>query len=220
MTFSMMYAYSERYVLPLSHDEVVHGKGSLLRKMPGDRWQRLANLRAFLAYMWAHPGKQLIFMGAELGQESEWAESRQLDWWLLDHPEHRGMLRLVGDLNRLYRETPALWALDNHPAGFRWIDPNDNTGNVFSFYRTDGEGSILACIANFAGIPHGNYRLGLPRAGTWQEVLNTDAAVYTGSGVGNLGGVEAKDEPWHGLPASTMLTLPPLGTLWLRLRQS
>ena len=216
MTFSMMYAYSERYVLPLSHDEVVHGKGSLLRKMPGDRWQQLANLRAYLAYMWAHPGRQLIFMGIELGQESEWAESRQLDWWLLDHAEHRGVLRLVGDLNRTYRETPALWRLDDDPNGFSWIDANDNTNNAFSFVRYDGDGGAVACIANFSGVPRGGYRLGLPWAGAWHEVVNTDAGIYSGSGVGNLGTVEATADPWHGLPASAILTLPPLATLWLR----
>ena len=216
MTFSMMYAYSERYVLPLSHDEVVHGKGSLLRKMPGDRWQQLANLRAYLAYMWAHPGRQLTFMGIELGQESEWAESRELDWWLLDHAEHRGVQRLVGDLNRTYRETPALWRLDDDPSGFRWIDANDSTNNVFSFVRRDGNGSTVACIANFSGVPRDGYRLGLPYAGAWREVINTDSAVYAGSGVGNLGTVQATDEPWHGLAASTTLTLPPLGTLWLQ----
>jgi len=216
MTFSMMYAYSERYVLPLSHDEVVHGKGSLLRKMPGDRWQQLANLRAYLAYMWAHPGRQLTFMGIELGQESEWAESRELDWWLLDHAEHRGVQRLVGDLNRTYRETPALWRLDDDPSGFSWIDANDSTNNVFSFVRRDGNGSTVACIANFSGVPRAGYRLGLPYAGAWREVINTDSAVYAGSGVGNLGTVQATDEPWHGLAASTTLTLPPLGTLWLQ----
>ena len=154
MTFSMMYAYSERYVLPLSHDEVVHGKGSLLRKMPGDRWQQLANLRAYLAYMWAHPGRQLIFMGIELGQESEWAESRQLDWWLLDHAEHRGVVRLVGDLNRTYRETPALWRLDDDPSGFSWIDANDNTNNVVLVRPPRRRRrSTVACIANFSGVP-------------------------------------------------------------------
>jgi len=215
LTFSMMYAYSEHFVLPLSHDEVVHGKGSLVRKMPGDRWQQLANLRATLAYMWAHPGKQLLFMGAELGQESEWAESRELDWWLLDHPEHQGMKSLVSDLNRVYAETEAMWAGDYSPEGFRWIDANDSANNTFSFIRRSGD-SLLACIVNFAGVPHDGYQIGLPEAGRWDEVLNTDAAAYSGSGVGNLGSVTAVPTPSHGMPASVTITVPPLGALWLR----
>jgi 1,4-alpha-glucan branching enzyme len=216
MTFSLMYAFSENFVLPISHDEVVHGKGSLLRKMPGDRWQQLANLRAFLAYMWAHPGKQLLFMGAEFGQEAEWAESRSLDWWLLDQPVHAGVLQLVRDLNSLYRETPPLWEGDNDPASFEWIDANDAVHNVFSFIRKDREGHPLVCLVNFAGTPHEDYRVGLPEAGAWEEVLNTDAEGYGGSGVGNLGRVEADETPWHGRPASAQLRLPPLGAVWLR----
>ncbi|MGQ0845839.1 MAG: 1,4-alpha-glucan branching protein GlgB [Sporichthyaceae bacterium] len=216
MTFSMMYAFSENYVLPISHDEVVHGKGSLFGKMPGDRWQKLANLRSYLAFMWAHPGKQLLFMGAELAQESEWSESRSLDWWLMEYPDHAGVSQLIADLNAVYRETPALWSLDASPEGFRWIDANDSNSNVFSFLRYGSDGSVLACIANFANTVHSDYRLGLPHPGRWAEVLNTDAAGYTGSGVGNLGGVDAREEEWHGLPASTTLTLPPLGTIWLR----
>ncbi|HET7327564.1 MAG TPA: 1,4-alpha-glucan branching protein GlgB [Nocardioidaceae bacterium] len=215
MTFSMMYAYSENFVLPISHDEVVHGKGSLLRKMPGDRWRQLANLRAYLAYMWAHPGKQLLFMGSEFGQESEWSEERGLDWWLLENADNGGVHALVRDLNRVYTDTPALWTTDHDPAGFSWIDANEAEGNVFSFVRT-GSDSTLACIANFSAVPHEHYRLGLPQAGRWHEVLNTDAEPYYGSGVGNLGAVEAVDKPWHGHPASTTLRLPPLGTVWLR----
>ncbi len=219
MTFSMVYAYSENYILPISHDEVVHGKGSLLRKMPGDRWRQLANLRTFLAYMWAHPGKQLIFMGSEFAQESEWAESRELDWWLLDNADHRGVHSLVRDMNRTYRETSALWSLDCEGAGFEWIDANDSSNNVFSFLRRGSDGSVLACVANFAAVPHERYRLGLPAAGTWAEVLNTDAEAYSGSGVGNFGSVESTLDPWHGQPASTTLTVPPLGAVWLRLQQ-
>ena len=215
MTFSMVYAYSENYVLPISHDEVVHGKGSLLRKMPGDRWQQLANLRSYLAFMWAHPGKQTLFMGCEFAQESEWSEERSLDWWLLDLPDHRGVALTVQELNRVYRETPALWSLDHEAAGFSWIDANDATGNVFSFLRFAEDGSALACIANFAGTPHEGYRLGLPWAGSWTEVLNTDAEAYSGSGVGNFGAVEAGPDGWHGQPASALLRLPPLGTVWL-----
>src|SRR5512135_730 len=216
MTFSMMYAWTENFVLPISHDEVVHGKGSLLRKVPGDRWQQLATVRAYLAYMWAHPGKQLLFMGSEFGQESEWSESRSLDWWLLDHADHRGVQRLVADLNRVYRETPALWQLDVDPTGFEWIDANDATGNVFSFLRKGSDGSVLACVSNFSSVPHEFYRLGLPTGGRWDEVLNTDATNYAGSGVGNLGQVWATGEPWHGRPASATVRVPPLGTVWLR----
>jgi len=245
-----MYAYSENYVLPISHDEVVYGKGSMLRKMPGDRWQQLANLRAYLAYMWAHPGKQLLFMGSEFAQDAEWAESRSLDWWHLDDPAHRGVLQLVSDLNSRYKEHDALWSQDVDPAGFQWIDANDASGNVLSFLRygkpseqgvttraaageavgedaaggdTVGElaadehaaaGSALACVVNFSGSAHHGYRIGLPRGGYWREVLNTDAEGYGGSGVGNLGGVEAVAEPWHGQPYSAAVAAPPLGTVW------
>ncbi len=216
MTFSMMYAYTENYVLPISHDEVVHGKGSLLRKMPGDRWKQLANVRAYLAFMWAHPGKQLIFMGCELAQDSEWAEGRELDWWLLDHVEHKGVHDLVADLNRAYADNDALWALDQDPSGFSWIDANDNTNNVFSFLRTAPDGTHVACVSNYAAVPHNDYRIGLPKAGSWEEILNTDAELYCGSGAGNLGAVEATDDSWHGRPASALVQLPPLATLWLR----
>jgi 1,4-alpha-glucan branching enzyme len=182
--------------------------------MPGDRWRQLANLRCYLAYMWAHPGKQLIFMGTEFAQESEWAESRELDWWLLDNADHRGVQEMVRDLNRVYRETPALWARDVEGSGFEWIDASDSANNVFSFVRKGADGELLACVANFAAVPHHGYRLGLPRAGTWAEVLNTDAERYAGSGVGNLGSVEATGEPWHGQPASAEITVPPLGAVW------
>ena len=215
MTFSMMYAYTENFVLPLSHDEVVHGKGSLLRKMPGDRWQQLANLRALLAYMWAHPGKQLLFMGGEFGQETEWSESHGLEWWLADLPDHGGLRDLVRDLNVAYQRSPALWSQDGEPSGFAWIDANDAANNVFSFLRWGVDGSVVACIANFAGNPHEGYRVGLPLAGRWSELVNTDAESYGGSGVGNLGAVEANAEPWHGQPASATVRVPPLGALWL-----
>jgi 1,4-alpha-glucan branching enzyme len=218
ITFSMVYAYSENYVLPLSHDEVVHGKGSLLGKMPGDEWQRFAGLRALLAYMWAHPGKQLLFMGQEFGQGAEWAEQRPLDWWLLDEAEdnyHVGLQRLVRDLNRAYVGSDALWTLDASPEGFHWIDADDVAGNVVSFLRYSADGTPLACVVNFAGIPHEDYRLGLPRTGRWREVVNTDAYDYGGSGVGNLGHVDASAEPCHGQPASALLRVPPLGAVWL-----
>jgi 1,4-alpha-glucan branching enzyme len=184
--------------------------------MPGDRWQQLANLRAYLAFMWAHPGKQLLFMGSEFGQESEWAESRSLDWWITENPDHRGVQTLVADLNRVYAESPALFTLDADPAGFDWIDANDAGNNVFSFLRHGNDGSALACVANFSAIPHEGYRIGLPVAGRWDEVLNSDAEIYSGSGVGNLGAVEATSDGWHGRPASTTLRVPPLGTVWLR----
>ncbi|MGW2216748.1 1,4-alpha-glucan branching protein GlgB [Nonomuraea sp. NPDC001684] len=215
MTFSLIYAYSENYVLPLSHDEVVHGKGSLLGKMPGDEWQRFAQLRALLAFMWAHPGKQLLFMGGEFGQGSEWSEERGLDWWVLEFDGHKGVQRLVRDLNRLYKETPALWEQDAKPEGFRWIDADDASGNTFSFVRYAADGSAAACVVNFSGGAHESYRLGLPYGGHWAEVVNTDAYDYWGSGVGNMGGVEAEAEPWHGLPFSTTLRVPPLGAVWL-----
>ncbi|MBO0844830.1 MAG: 1,4-alpha-glucan branching protein GlgB [Nocardioides sp.] len=221
LTFGLTYAFSENFVLPLSHDEVVHGKGSLLRKMPGDRWQQLANLRAYFGFMWAHPGKQLLFMGGELGQESEWAESRELDWWLLDHPEHLGMHRLFKDLNRAYAETPAIWSRDDAADSFQWIDANDAGRNVFSFFRRGDAGSSeLVCVSNFAAIPHNDFRLGLPSAGEWREVLNTDATTYTGSGLGNLGSVTAyeggQEMTQSGQPAHATLVLPPLATVWLR----
>src|SRR6201747_1804741 len=213
LTFSMMYAYTENFVMPLSHDEVVHGKGSLLNKIPGDRWQQMATLRAMYAYMWAHPGKQLLFMGQEFAQGGEWSEGRSLDWWLMDAPDHRGMHRLVTDLNHRYRETSALWSLDTDPAGFHWIDANDAAGNVYSFLRFGSDGSALACVANFSSVPHEHYRLGLPVAGRWDEVVNTDAEVYFGSGVGNFGSVTATDSPMHAQPASASIRVPPLGAL-------
>ena len=215
VTFSLVYAFSENYVLPISHDEVVHGKGSLLRKMPGDRWQQLANLRAFLAYMWSHPGKQLLFMGSEFGQEAEWAEARSLDWWLEQTPGHSGLQQLVRDLNRLYVAHPQLWALDADPAGFEWVDANDSPHNTLSYLRKDRTGTPLAVVVNFSAVPHDDYRVGLPHAGRWREVLNTDAELYGGSGVGNLGAVVADEVSWHGRPASAQLRVPPLGAVWL-----
>jgi 1,4-alpha-glucan branching enzyme len=215
MTFSTVYAWSENFVLPISHDEVVHGKGSLAGKMPGDTWQRLANVRALLAFMWAHPGKQLLFMGSELADDREWNESSGLDWGLLQDPARAGIQRLVRDLNSAYRATPALWTLDTRPEGFRWISAEDSAHNVFSFIRLAADGSAMVCVVNFAAIPHENYRIGLPSSGPWTEMVNTDAELYGGSGVGNLGQVQAEDVPWHGLPASVALRVPPLGALWL-----
>ncbi|WP_294181722.1 1,4-alpha-glucan branching protein GlgB [uncultured Schumannella sp.] len=215
ITFSFLYAFSENFLLPISHDEVVHGKGSLLSKMPGDQWQKLANVRAYLAFMWAHPGKQLLFMGSEFGQPSEWSEQRGLDWWILDQPAHQGLSRLVGQLNRVYRENAALWSVDNDAAGFEWI-ANDPEHNIVAFLRRGTAGDTMACLVNFGGNPVGPYRVGLPAAGRWDEVLNTDALEFGGSGVGNFGGIEADLTPWHGRPASVELTIPPLAAVWLR----
>jgi 1,4-alpha-glucan branching enzyme len=216
LTFSLLYAFSENFLLPLSHDEVVHGKGSLLSKMSGDRWQQFANLRALYGYMWAHPGKQLLFMGGEFAQNDEWSHERSLDWHLLEFAEHRGVQSLVRDLNRVYREHPALWELDDSGDGFWWLEPNDSENSVLAWCRASaGQRDVLACVANLTPVPRGPYRIGLPRAGAWREVLNTDAHAYGGSNTGNYGIVEAEPVPWHGQPFSAELTLPPLGVLWL-----
>ncbi|MDP1877440.1 MAG: 1,4-alpha-glucan branching protein GlgB [Actinomycetota bacterium] len=216
MTFSMVYAYSEHFILPISHDEVVHGKGSLVARMPGDRWQELANLRAYLAFMWGHPGKKLLFMGSEFAQSGEWSAERGLDWWLLQFPEHSGVLQAVVDLNRVYRESPALWQRDDDPSGFEWIDANDSGSNAFSWVRNGDDGQCIAVMANLSPVPREGYRLGLPRAGTWTEVLNTDAREYGGSGMGNFGAIEAVESPWHGRPASAQIILPPMSTSYFR----
>ena len=216
LTFAMVYAYSEHFVLPISHDEVVHGKSSLIGRMPGDRWQQLANLRAFLAFMWAHPGKKLLFMGSEFAQSGEWASQRSLDWSVLQFAEHAGALRTVCDLNSVYRATPALWQRDDDPGGFEWIDAGDAAGNIFTWLRWDNAGRPLACAVNFSPTPHEGYRIGLPLLGRWTEILNTDADVYGGSGVGNLGGVTADSVPWQGRPASAQVVLPPLAAIYLR----
>ncbi|MCA4135719.1 1,4-alpha-glucan branching protein GlgB [Arthrobacter sp. M4] len=216
MTFSMVYAFTENFLLPISHDEVVHGKGSMLRKMPGDRWQQLANLRAFLAFQWAHPGKQLIFMGTEFGQEAEWSEQHGLDWYLADIPSHQGLQLLTKELNELYRSTPALHDKDNEPSGFQWINGGDADRNVLSFIRWGADGNPLVCAVNFSGGPHNNYLLGVPAAGEWEEVLNTDAEVYGGSGVVNGGALTAEVAPMDGQPATLTVTLPPLGASWFK----
>jgi 1,4-alpha-glucan branching enzyme len=217
LTFGLLYAWSEHFILPLSHDEVVHGKGSLIGKMPGDPWRRRANLRAMLAWMWAHPGKQLVFMGGEFGQEREWSNERELDWYLLDDPAYAGIQRVVTDLNRTYKQTPALWQMDSNPDGFAWVDSGNADQNVLSFIRRDATGAPgLVCVANFSAEPRSNFRVGVPHAGAWLEVLNTDAEVYGGSNAGNLGRVVADAEVgWNGQPASVVLTLPPLAVLWL-----
>jgi 1,4-alpha-glucan branching enzyme len=217
LTFSLVYAWNENFILPLSHDEVVHGKGSLLAKMPGDRWQQLANLRALYAYMWAHPGKKLLFMGGELATPWEWSDQGELPWWLYEHAEHAGMRDLVRDLNRIYRDEPALWEVDFSSDGFRWLEPNDAMNNVFAFMRVSRDGERqLVCIANLSPVPREGYRVGLPRPGAWREVLNTDSTYYAGAGIGNMGAVTAEERGWHEQPYSASLTLPPLSVLWLQ----
>jgi 1,4-alpha-glucan branching enzyme len=215
MTFGLLYAFSENFVLPLSHDEVVHGKGSILTRMPGDTWQKFANLRAYYGFMWGHPGKKLLFMGQEFGQGAEWSHERSLDWHLLEIDWHKGVQQLVKDLNRLYRETPALHRRDCDGGGFAWVEANDAENSVFAWLRhgEPGEPSVLV-VSNFTPVPREGYRVGLPSPGRWRELLNTDAPVYGGSGMGNLGGVEAGATPWHGQPCSAALTLPPLATLF------
>jgi 1,4-alpha-glucan branching enzyme len=215
LTFAMLYHHHENFILPLSHDEVVHGKRSLLGRMPGDDWQRFANLRTLLGYQWLFPGKMLLFMGAEFGQSHEWNANGQLDWWLLEAgPYHLGAQRFVKDLNRFYLGEPSLWHGDYDTAGFYWLDCSDNENSVLSFVRQDHEGKQpVAVILNLTPVPRYHYRLGLPRPGTWREVLNSDGAIYAGSNVGNLGGVRAENHKCHNQPYSAELTLPPLSIL-------
>jgi 1,4-alpha-glucan branching enzyme len=216
LTFSLLYAFSENFILPLSHDEVVHGKGSLVQKMAGDHWQKLANLRALYAYMWAHPGKKLLFMGNELAQQQEWSEQRSLDWHLLERSDHAGVQAIVRDVNRIYRDEPALWELDSEDAGFWWLEPNDADANTLAFVRASrGAERVLVFAANLSPVARYGYRLGLPRGGKWREVLNTDSSSYGGGNVGNLGGVSPEPIPWHGQPVSAEVTLPPLAAVWL-----
>ncbi|CAM3553639.1 1,4-alpha-glucan branching protein GlgB [Smaragdicoccus niigatensis] len=208
ITFSLMYAWSENFVLPLSHDEVVHGKGTLWTRMPGNH---AAGVRALLSYMWGHPGKKLLFMGQDYGQVSEWSEERGLDWDQADP----GISRMVADLNAVYRAHPAMWSRDTSPGGFSWIDANDSGNNVLSFLRYGSDGSIIACIFNFSGLTFGGYRVGLPEAGVWREIFNSDAGEYGGSGVGNYGAVTATDATWHGRPASAEITIAANSAIWL-----
>ncbi len=216
ITFSMVYAYSERYVLPISHDEVVHGKGSLYARMPGDHWQKTAGVRSLLAYQWTHPGKQLLFMGQEFAQPDEWTEAHSLDWWALDDPLRAGVQKAVRDLNAVYRATPALWQLDHTPDGFEWIDSDDAAGNTLAYIRKGSGTPEVVVVVNFAGLPHENYRLALPRGGHWTEVFNSDSPDYGGSGVGNLGSIEARPDPHYGRPYSAVVRIPPLGAVIFR----
>ena len=218
MTFAMVYAYSENFILPISHDEVVHGKGSMIAKIPQDDWRRFATLRAFYTFMWCFPGKQLLFMGQEFGQRPEFNEAVSLEWWVSDLWGHGGLQRMFRDLNLIYRDNPPLYELDNDPAGFAWINADDSGGNVYSWLRRDSRGNEIACLINFSPEPHPNYRIGLPKAGVWEEIFNTDSLAYDGSGqFGNLGRVTARSVPggdWW--PASASVSIPPLGAVWLR----
>lgn len=217
LTFSIWYTFFENFVLPLSHDEVVYGKGSLIRKMPGDDWQKFANLRSLYGYMYGHPGKKLLFMGAEFGQWDEWYHEKSLDWNLLDYPQHQGMQKWVRDLNRLYRDEPCLHTIDFTPDGFQWVDFHDADSSIISFLRKGGEADDFMLIAaNFTPVPRTNYRIGTPRGGLWQEVLNSDAQVYGGSGCGNMGGIEATSDPCHGRAFSITAVLPPLGVVFFK----
>ncbi|MBS0426049.1 MAG: 1,4-alpha-glucan branching protein GlgB [Proteobacteria bacterium] len=217
MTFSLVYAFSENFVLPLSHDEVVHGKGSLVNKMPGDDWQQFANLRAMLGYMWAHPGKKLLFMGGEFGQRREWTHDGELEWWVTGLPGHGGTQRLVRQLNEALRGEPALHELDFSGEGFEWIEADDADLSVYAFVRKgrDGAAPVLV-VSNFTPVPRENYRLGVPRAGRWTELVNSDAREFDGAGWGNLGAVDTAPVPSHGRPQSLVLSLPPLSTLYLK----
>lgn len=218
LTFSMVYAFSENFVLPLSHDEVVYGKGSLIGKMPGDPWRQFANLRSLFAYMWAHPGKKLLFMGGEFGQRREWTHEGQLDWASLDSSEHRGVQHLVGELNRVYRAEPALHELDFSADGFQWLEPNDNKQSVVAFLRRSRAGDSVLVVCNLTPVPRQNYCVGVPRDGTWREILNSDASTFGGSGWGNLGAVQAAPMHSHGQKYSVCLTLPPLSTLFFKVQ--
>ena len=221
ITFGLLYAFSENFVLPLSHDEVVHGKGTLLSKMAGDDWQKMAGLRAYYGFMWGYPGKKLLFMGQEFAQQREWSESRGLDWHLLDQPGHSGMKTLIADLNRLYRETPALHAGDCEADGFEWLIVDDDANSVYAWLRKAGDGQPpVAVVTNFTPVPRNSYRLPLPKAGRWRERLNTDATNYGGSGRGNLGAITARAEPSHGQPASADISLPPMATVMFEYSES
>lgn len=216
LTFRGMYMFSENYLLPLSHDEIVYGKGSLLAQMPGDEWQKFANLRLLFGYMYSQPGKKLLFMGGEFGQQNEWYHERSLDWHLTNGPINSGLQRWVEDLNRTYRSRPALFLEDFTPAGFEWIDANDSDKSMISYLRRGGNANeTIAVVCNFTPVPRHNYRIGVPFGGTWQEILNSDATLYGGSGQGNMGSVETAPVPFHGRPCSLTLTVPPLGVVFL-----
>jgi 1,4-alpha-glucan branching enzyme len=217
LTFRMLYGFTENFVLPLSHDEVVHGKGSLIGKMPGDEWQKFANLRLLFGYMYAQPGKKMLFMGCEFGQVREWAHDMSLEWHVLQYPVHKGVQNWVAQLNQVYREQPALHQLDTDAAGFEWVDCNDTAASIISLLRKSrSPADEILIVCNFTPVPRYGYRVGVPSGGFWRELLNSDAQEYGGSGMGNLGGVHAEAQPTHGRPFSLSLTLPPLCALFLK----
>jgi 1,4-alpha-glucan branching enzyme len=216
LTFRMLYAFTENFCLALSHDEVVHGKGSLVNKMPGDEWQQFANLRLLYGYMYGMPGKKLLFMGGEFGQRNEWNNDAALDWWVLEYPNHQGIQRWVRDLNRVYRQEPALSNQDFDGAGFEWIDADDSANSVLAFIRKGWHGETVLVVCNFTPVPREGHRLGVPHGGWWAELLNSDAEQYWGTGLGNAGGVHAEEVQWNGRPFSLNLDLPPLSTLFFR----
>ena len=216
MTFGLLYAFTENFILPLSHDEVVYGKRSLIGKMPGDRWQRFANLRAYFGFMWGHPGKKLLFMGGEFAQEREWNHDLELDWELVDEPMHAGVQRVVRDLNRLYLSEPALYSRDNRANGFQWTVGDDKSNSVFAFLRYAESQAPVLVVSNMTPVARPGYRIGVPLAGGWREIFNSDSARYSGSNVGNDGRVEATANVAHGQPNSLELVLPPLATIYLR----
>jgi 1,4-alpha-glucan branching enzyme len=216
MTFGLHYAWTENFILPISHDEVVHGKGSMLTKMSGEGDQKFANLRAYYGFMWAHPGKKLLFMGQEFAQGAEWNHNQSLDWHQLDHPNHAGMQALVRDLNRVYRETPSLYINDTRPEGFEWIEAGDADASTYAWVRKGRAGDpMVVAIINMTPVAR-SYRLGLPAKGRWVEILNTDAAAYGGSNAGNQGGVVTEDVPWQGQAQSALVTLPSLSAVYLQ----
>jgi 1,4-alpha-glucan branching enzyme len=215
LTFSLLYAFSENFLLPLSHDEVVHGKKSLLDKMPGDYWRKFANLRAFYGYFFAHPGKKLLFMGGEFGQFSEWSEARELDWRLLDFEMHANMKQYVRDLNRYYRQDPTFWQVDDNWQGFEWIDCHDYCQSIISFLRKSKDGEFTVVLCNFTPVVRHDYRIGVPKPGRYREVFNSDLSRYGGSGVGNSDLV-ADETAWHNQPCSVSVTVPPLATIYLK----
>jgi 1,4-alpha-glucan branching enzyme len=214
MTFGLVYAFNENFVLPLSHDEVVHGKRSILGRMPGDDWQRFANLRAYYGSMYAHPGKKLLFMGGEIAQSAEWNHDQSIDWHLLEYAPHQGVQALIRDLNALYRKTPALHEVDFTSNGFEWIDLDDRENSVFSWLRRDASGGFVVCVVNMTPVVREGYRIGVPEAGRYRVVLDSDDARYGGSGTG-AGVVDSTDQPHHGRPCSIEMSLPPLATLIL-----
>jgi 1,4-alpha-glucan branching enzyme len=216
ITFSMLYAFHENFVLPFSHDEVVHGKGSMIGKMPGDDWQKFANLRLLYGFMYGHPGKKLLFMGNEIGQWAEWNHESSIEWHLLQYAPHAGLRQWVRDLNSFYRREPAIHEVDFDPQGFEWIDCNDSAASVISFLRWSKSGKPVLFVFNFTPVLRRHYKVGAPWGGYWEEVLNSDAECYGGSGQGNLGGVNAFGEPCHGRPCSLDLTVPPLGVVAFR----